>query len=636
MKKLFLTAVLLASFLGSGSFLFGQGGSRVVETKSLDHDFTASPPTVTFEVYWNFPPTGPRHRDSVWVFVDYAVIGPDGAVGTWTPATLSNPSLSHGALYAPVPLPYRGFYVDGHGFTPTFSSTVTVALNGLTSGTRFNWCAYATDYPPNAEEHAGGYTLHGTPPFLINGSIEEPTRTYDGGCITSLTDATGCPGWLPAPPAISAFTATPDALCHGGTVTLTATATDAAEYSFDGGQSWQSAPTLAVAPPAHDTAYTVHVQSPAGCIATFATAAVTVYPKPSASFTTAPATACAGSSVTLVATGGSSYCFTQMCSECLRNPYATGNDSLPAADCQRPTIRCDAPGTSSSYTLTMPESGEVIVWVKVVDAHGCIDSTSHTVAAAGTPPTLTLMTDNADQTVDEGTAIAPILYTTTDATDATATGLPSDVSGVWSNHTFTISGTPAAAGTYLYTVTTTNNDGCPNATATGTITANMVMPPGAGTKTYTTCGQIWSEPVKIAACDQTSFTNNTTTPYCRSYTYNSIKYFYYNWAYVNANKDTMCPTPWHVPANDEFEYLLNCLGPSETSGKYYPEYSTWGGALAGYAYNALMYQVDAAGRYWSSTPLGEQIAHSLRIESNNAIRDDDTYKRSGFQVRCVR
>jgi uncharacterized protein (TIGR02145 family) len=632
MKKLFITALLLLPLWGAGG-LFAQG-ARVVETKSLSHNFTASTPTVTFEVYWNTPPTGPRHRDTVWVFVDYALIADDGSVGTWTPATITaTPIVTGAGTVVPGSLNGRGFYLAGNP-SGSFSSTLTVALDGVAQGKKFNWCAYATDYPPNAEEHAGGYTLHGTPPFVINGSIEEPTRTYDGGCITSLTDATGCPGWLPALPAISAFTATPDAICPGGTVTLTATATGAAEYSFDGGQSWQSASTLAVAPPTHDTAYTVHVRSPASCIATFATAAVTVYPKPSASFTTAPATACAGSSVTLVASGGSSYCFTQICSDCIRNPYATGNDDLPAADCQRPTIRCDAPGTSSSYTFTMPESGEVTVWVKVIDANGCVDSTSHTVAAVGAMPTLTLMTGNDDQTVTEGEAIGTILYTTTDAIDATASGLPAGVSGTWSNHTFTISGTPTAAGAYSYTVTTVNAFGCPNATATGTITLNLILPTDAGTTTYTTCSLIWSEPVRIAECDKGTFTSSSTTPSCRSHTIDDIKYFYYNWPYVSANRTTMCPPPWRVPPITDWNTLLNCLGSGGVNGKYYPESSTWGGARAGYAVNTSgMSSIGEYGAYWSISLQGTYATH---FQFSTLATTGQQARWAGLQVRCVR
>jgi hypothetical protein len=59
----------------------------------------------------------------------------------------------------------------------------------------FNWCVYGSDFPPNAKDNSsGGYDLKGSPPFIINGTIEWTANTYSGAEITALTDATGCPG----------------------------------------------------------------------------------------------------------------------------------------------------------------------------------------------------------------------------------------------------------------------------------------------------------------------------------------------------------------------------------------------------------------------------------------------------------
>jgi hypothetical protein len=60
---------------------------------------------------------------------------------------------------------------------------------------KFNWCAYGSDYPPNAKDNSsGGYDLRGSQPFIINGTTEVNATTYSGSVITALTDATGCPG----------------------------------------------------------------------------------------------------------------------------------------------------------------------------------------------------------------------------------------------------------------------------------------------------------------------------------------------------------------------------------------------------------------------------------------------------------
>ncbi len=84
--------------------------------------------------------------------------------------------------------------------------------------------------------------------------------------------------------------------------------------------------------------------------------------------------------------------------------------------------------------------------------------------------TLTLTTSNQNQSVCINTPIAPILYTTVNATDVTVSGLPTGVSGVFNAGEFTISGKPSETGTFNYTVTTVG--GCTVETATGTLVVN--------------------------------------------------------------------------------------------------------------------------------------------------------------------
>jgi len=84
------------------------------------------------------------------------------------------------------------------------------------------------------------------------------------------------------------------------------------------------------------------------------------------------------------------------------------------------------------------------------------------------PITLTSAPGTDNQTVFVNTPIAPITYSTTGATEATFSGLPTGVTGTFSDGNVTISGTPTVAGTFNYTVTLTG--GCGGVTtATGTI-----------------------------------------------------------------------------------------------------------------------------------------------------------------------
>ena len=111
-------------------------------------------------------------------------------------------------------------------------------------------------------------------------------------------------------------------------------------------------------------------------------------------------------------------------------------------------------------------------------------------------------TDN--QTVSVLTSITPITYTTTGATGATVTGLPSGVSGSWSAgppDTFTIGGVPTQTGTFNYTVTMTG--GCTGGvnTAQGTIIVNAIA---GGTGTHIISGS-----VRYNNTAQTAMTNTT-------------------------------------------------------------------------------------------------------------------------------
>ncbi len=75
-----------------------------------------------------------------------------------------------------------------------------------------------------------------------------------------------------------------------------------------------------------------------------------------------------------------------------------------------------------------------------------------------------------NQTLCINTPITQITYSTTGATGATITGLPTGVSGSWSNNQVTISGTPTNSGNFTYTVTTTGGCNNPMVTASGNIT----------------------------------------------------------------------------------------------------------------------------------------------------------------------
>ena len=92
--------------------------------------------------------------------------------------------------------------------------------------------------------------------------------------------------------------------------------------------------------------------------------------------------------------------------------------------------------------------------------------------------TLTSAAGTDNQTACANIAITDITYSTTGATGATFSGLPSGVGGSWAANAITISGTPTATGTFNYTITLTG--GCGVVTKTGTIIVNIPATVDAG------------------------------------------------------------------------------------------------------------------------------------------------------------
>jgi hypothetical protein len=166
-------------------FLFAMlaniAASATVTVTPLNVDYASK--KVTFKIAW----TGNAANNRVWVWVDLCPV-----IGT-LPSTFAKAVISEATGNGIVAgtLNGRGFYVNVSG------ATVTATLSNATE--KFNWCAYGSDFPPNAVNNGSGYTLKGSPPFIIttsSGTEEVIENTYSGGTITAITDATGCPGVL--------------------------------------------------------------------------------------------------------------------------------------------------------------------------------------------------------------------------------------------------------------------------------------------------------------------------------------------------------------------------------------------------------------------------------------------------------
>jgi hypothetical protein len=186
MKKTFFFFAMFASVAAS---------AQVTHVEPVGANYANQ--TVSFRVWWNAGSRDATHLSKVWVWVDYIQVNANNTTSgnTWTRATVGSVS---GGTTSFDGSNRKGFWLEGNA-TTNYSATLTVKLTNVP--TKFNWCAYVSDYPPNVTVNNGTYTFKGTPPFtLSNGTV---TQTVSGKTLTAsaltvipttIRDKTECPG----------------------------------------------------------------------------------------------------------------------------------------------------------------------------------------------------------------------------------------------------------------------------------------------------------------------------------------------------------------------------------------------------------------------------------------------------------
>lgn len=105
---------------------------------------------------------------------------------------------------------------------------------------------------------------------------------------------------------------------------------------------------------------------------------------------------------------------------------------------------------------------------------GCESPRTEVTVTINALPSATLSTSNSTQTIVLGNAIGDINYTLSNVTSASATGLPTGVTGSLAGNTYTISGAPTQVGTFNYSISFTANCGTV-AKLTGKIQVNSYL-----------------------------------------------------------------------------------------------------------------------------------------------------------------
>jgi len=422
------------------------------------------------------------------------------------------------------------------------SAATAVTVNALPS-------AAITPSGPTTFCAGGSVTLTasaGSSYLWSNGATTQAINvTSSGNYSVTVTNAAGCSATSAATavtvnalPTATITPSGPTTFCTGGSVTLTASA--GSSYLWSTGATTQAIDVNS------SGSYSVTVTDAAGCSATSSATTVTVNALPAASITpSGPTTFCTGGSVTLTASAGSSYLWSNGATTQAIDVTSSGNysvtvtnaagcsatsaatavtvNALPAATItpSGPTTFC----TGGSVTLTA-SAGSSYLWstgattqaidvnssgsysVTVTNAAGCSATSAATAVTVNALPTAT---------------ITPSGATTFCAGDSVTLTASAGSSYLWSTGATTQAINVTSSGNY--SVTVTNAAGCSATSSATTVTVNAlptatITPSGAttfcagGSVTLTASAgssYLWSTGATTQAINVTSSGNYSVT-----------------------------------------------------------------------------------------------------------------------------
>ncbi len=377
--------------------------------------------------------------------------GTGGGTYNWSPSTglscttCQNPSANPSSTTT-----YTLVVTDVSGCTA--SATTTVSVNSFTPFVSSSANTVCSGSSVNLSVGSGA-SFTWTPAAGLNCSTcQNPVATPSATTTytVSVTDANGCTGTGTVSITVNplpnvAASATPQAICPGGSSNLSASGGNVYSWSPATGLN-STTISNPVATPTATTTYTVVVSDANGCTNT-GQVTILVNPNPVVTVSSNPSIVCQGGTTTLNSSGGVSYSWS------------------PAAGLSNPTTSNPTATVTATTTYT----------VVVTNSAGCTASGSVTVLV-GNNPTAVAMASPAIVCVGSTTQFnsgGGTSYSWSPATGLSNSSISNPVC------------TPTAS--TVYTVTVTNSAGC---TATATVSVTVTQGPtlAQGTATPETCG----------------------------------------------------------------------------------------------------------------------------------------------------
>ena len=349
--------------------------------------------------------------------------GPNGYAAATREITLAGLTPAQGGVYT-------ASYTDGNTCKATSVFTLTVNVQptaAITTTTPTAFCAGGS-VVLTASQGSSYKWMNGTA-AITGATAQTYTATAAGSYTVEVTNAGNCKATstttavtVNAAPTAVITTTTPTIFCVGGSVILTAS--QGSSYVWKNGTTTITGATAQTYTATTAGSYIVEVTNAGNCSATSTATTVTVNPQPTAAITTKTPTAfCAGGSVVLTASQGSSY------------KWMNGTTQV---------------GTAQTYTATTSGS----YTVEVTNAGNCSATSTATAVTVNIAPIVTI-TANGLTSIPQGgsvvlTASQGASYKWFNGTMQVGTG---------QTYTATTSG--------AYTVEVTNSSNC---TATSTAT----------------------------------------------------------------------------------------------------------------------------------------------------------------------